>query len=753
VTVVPSTRYRILEQIGRGGMGVVYRARDTHLERDVALKVLPQGSLADEAARRRFRKEALALSQLNHPNVATVHDFETRDGVDCLVMEFVPGVALDRRIAEDGPLEEREVLRIGLQAAAGLEAAHARGVIHRDFKPHNLVVTPDGRVKVLDFGLARSLRSDAVPAIAITRTEAAGAVGTLAYLAPEVLGGEPASERSDLYSLGVVLYEMATGRLPFSGDTALSFMYAILNQTPAAPATLDPRLSTGLSAAILRALDRDPARRHASVRELASDLERLVASASAPAGAGARPRAIESIAVLPLENLSGDPAHEFFADGMTEALIAGLAKLGGLRVISRTSAMRYKGARRPLPEIARELRVDAVLEGAVVRSGGRVRVSAQLIRAATDEHLWAESYERALDDVLALQSELARTIAVQVQGTLTPQAAARLGESRSVDPAAYDAYLKGRQQWYRRTPESVFRAVEHLRRALDREPEWALAHAALADAYDLLGFFSYLSPGEAFPAATAAATRALELDPHLGEAHVSLAYARHYYDWDWAAAEASFRRGIELNPGYALGHQWYMNLLTSRGRFDEARAEVAKGRELDPLSPVMVGARVWVEYYAREYASGLEHYQASIALDPRLPPIRLYAGWSLECLERFDEAIEVFEEAILHGGRPPVLLLSLARVHAKLGHGARARRLLEEAQLAAELGYLDPFLTALVWSALGDADRAFEALERAYLDRSHWLVFVDLDPRLDELRADPRFAGLARRVEAGGRVG
>ncbi len=741
-------RYQIVEQIGAGGMGVVYRARDLHLERDVALKVLPAGSLADDAARRRFRKEALALSQLNHPNVATVHDFDTRDGVDYLVMEFVPGAGLDRRIAT-GPIEERELLRIGLQAAAGLEAAHARGVIHRDFKPHNLVVTPDGRVKVLDFGLARSIHPEAAPAIAMTQTEAAGAMGTLAYLAPEVLGGQPADERSDLYSLGVVLYEMATGKAPFAGATALSLMYAILNQTPVAPSSLNAKLSRALDAAILRAIDRDPVRRHASVRELASDLERLLTTGSAPGGGSVEKR-IESIAVLPLENLSGDAGHEFFADGMTEALIAGLAKLGGLRVISRTSAMRYKGTRKSLPEIARELRVDAVLEGAVVRSGNRVRVTAQLIHAASDDHMWAESYERPLDDVLALQGELARTIAIQVQGTLTPQAAARLGEVRNVDPVAYDAYLKGRQFWYRRTPESLFRAVEYLRRALDREPEWALAHAGLADAYDLLGFFSYLSPREAFPAAKTAALRALELDPNLGEAHVSLAYLQLYYDWNWTASEAGFRRGIELNPGYALAHQWYMNLLTARGRFDEARLAIARGRELDPLSPIMVGAGVWIEYYAREYQRGLGHYREAIALDPRLPPIRIYAGWSLECLGDTGQAIEAFEEAIRFGGRPPVFLLSLARAHAKNGEPAAAHRLMEEAQVGAEHGYLDPFLVALVWSALDDPDRAIELLERAYQERSHWLVFLNVDPRLDELRSDPRFLDLARRVEAGG---
>ena len=740
-------RYQILGQIGAGGMGVVYRARDTHLDRDVAVKLLPAGSLADDAARRRFRKEALALSQLNHPNVATVHDFDTRDGVDYLVMEFVPGVSLDERIAA-GPLEERDILRIGLQAAAGLEAAHARGVIHRDFKPHNLRVTPDGRVKVLDFGLARSLEADT--AIAVTQTQTMGVVGTLAYMAPEVLAGRPADARSDLYSLGVVLYEMATGRAPFPGDTAIALMYAILNRPPDAPRSLNPKLSAGLEAVILRAVDRDPARRHASVRELSEAFEHLVSAQSSLGAAGAV-RTLDSIAVLPLENLSGDPGQEFFADGMTEALIAGLAKLGGLRVISRTSAMRYKGTRKPLPEIARELRVDAVLEGSVVRAGNRVRVTAQLIHATTDEHLWAESYERPLDDVLVLQGDLARTIATHVRGTLAPEAAKRSSGERSIDPGAYEAYLKGREQTYRRMPESLFRGVDYLRRVLEREPNWALAWAGLAEAYDLIGYFSCLPPGEAFPAAAAAARRALDLDPTLGQAHVALAYAQHHYDWDWEASEASYRRGLELAPGYALGHVWYMNVLITRGRLEEAFAETAKAAELDPLSAVAVACEAMVEYYARDFPRVLEAFRKGHEIGNLPASWRMYEGWARDCMGDLAGAVRTFEETIERGGRTPIFVLSMARAHARLGHAATAHRLLREVQDAAAESYLDPFMVAPVWGALGDVDRGIEALARAYAERSHWLVFMESDARLDELRGDPRFADLARHVQAGGR--
>ncbi len=738
------SRYRLLEQIGAGGMGVVYRAQDERLMRDVAIKVIGPGLLTDDAARRRFRKEALALSQLSHPNIAVIHDFDTHEGVDFLVMEYIAGVTLEQRLAA-GPIPEPELLPLALQLVEALCSAHDQGVVHRDLKPGNLRITPEGRLKVLDFGLARILGPGTGAGLTATLSEGQGAAGTLAYMPPEVLGGAPADERSDLYSLGAVLYEMATGCRPFAADSALALMYAVLNSTPAPPRGRAPGISPRLEEIILRALDRDPARRPSSARDVRDDLKRLAAVSAAGAGAlgaaaGGAAR-IESIAVLPLENLSGDPAQEFFADGMTEALIADLAKVGALRVISRTSVMCFKGVHKPLPEIARELRVDAIVEGSVVRGGDRVRITAQLIDARTDTHLWAESYERAMSDVLSLQGEVARAIAREVHIKLAPLAA-----PRKVDPEAYEYYLKGRYCWNRRTEDDLRRAVECFRLAIDRDPSSALAYAGLADAHNLQGFFYIQPPAETFAHARAMALRAIELDPSLGEAHNSLAYARLYYDWDWAGAEGEFRRAIELSPNYSVAHLWYANLLPARGRFEEALAEGRKARELDPLSIVAHHVLGWVYFFMRDFERSLSQMQARLEVDRQWVYGYVWTSWPMQQLGRHDEAIANLEQAVDLSGGTTLTRASLAHGLALGGRDAEARALLAILIEQSSTRYVSPFLVALVWIGLGERDHAFEWLEKACDDRSHWLVFVDVDARLDPVRDDPRFESVRRRV-------
>ena len=741
------SRYHILEQIGAGGMGVVYRARDERLERDVAIKVLSAGLLADEASRRRFRKEALALSQLSHPGIAVLHDFDTDGETDFLVMEYIPGATLDQRLAS-GPIPEPELARYAIQAAEGLAAAHDLGVIHRDLKPGNLRITPDGRLKILDFGLARVLDPAVRPGLAATQTEGHAVVGTLAYMAPEVLGGVGADSRSDVYSMGVVLYEMATGRAPFVEESGLALMYAVLNRTPPAPRTTNPSISPRLDAIILRAIDREPGRRYESARRLLDDLRDLAAAAEGSAetrGAPGRDR-IESLAVLPLENLSGDPTQEFFADGMTEALIADLAKIGSLKVISRTSAMRFKGVRKPLPEIARELRVDAIVEGSVVRGGDRVRISAQLIDARSDTHLWGESYERALGDVLSLQSEVARAIAGEVRIKLSPQADQRLARTPRVDPAAFEAYLKGRYCWNRRTEGDLRRAADYFRQAIERDPGYALAHVGLADAFNLQGFLNVLPPGEAFPRARAAALTAVQIDAQLGEAHNSLAYARLYHDWDWAEAERGFRRALELSPGYSVAHQWYMNLLATQGRFDEALQEGMKARELDPFSVITTNAVGWMYFHKRDFERALAEMRIAMEIDPDFMIAHVWCSWPLLELGRYEEAISELERGVALAGD-----MSLPRAYQAYGL-ARAGRAVEARAIRTALveqsatRYVSPYLLALIHVGLGEHEASLEWLERALADRSHWMTFLNVDQKLDPLRGDPRFEALRRQV-------
>ena len=732
------SRYRIAEKIAEGGMGVVYLARDTRLERDVALKVLRPGVLTDDHARRRFRREALALSQLNHPNIATIFDFDSEAGQEFLVMEFIQGETLDVRLAR-GPLPESEVIRIGLEIAAGLSAAHARGVIHCDIKPSNLFVTADGHVKVLDFGVAR-LRQ-AGPG-ATTQLTATGAIaGTLHYMAPEVLAGQPSDERSDLYAFGVVLYQLATGRLPFSGTTAVAVMNAVINQSPPAPRTLRPELSPGLESALLHLLQRDPAARPASVRDAAAALERVAA-----AGGEGRP-VIRSLAVLPLGNLSGDRAQEFFSDGMTEALIADLARFKDLRVISRTSAMRYKNATKPLPEIARELNVDAIVEGSVLRGGDRVRITAQLIHAPTDTHLWAESYERPINDVLSLQSEVARAIAREIHLVLTPQAEARMRSTQQVKPQAYDAYLKGQDQWNRRTEVAMYRALDYFNRAIEHEPTWPQAYAGLSATLDVMGYYGYMEPHEAFERARQAALHALELDEGSAEAHAALAYTYHYYDWRWDDAEREYARAHELNPGYAIGYLWHLNILTVCGRFEEARAEARRAQELDPLSLIINSCDGWVSFFAHEFERSVTELRRSQALDPTFMISRLWCGWSLVELGRMDEALIDLRAAVRISDRSPESLASLSYAQARAGLADEARATLAELEGMASRHFVSGYLIALAKIGLGEHDEAFAGLERAFEQRAHWVTFMRVDPRLDPLRSDPRFAQLEQRLQ------
>src|SRR5581483_6557780 len=575
--------YRILERIGAGGMGVVYRAHDQRLERDVALKVLPPGTLADDSARKRFRQEALAISRLNHPNIATVHDFDTQRGVDFLVTELVPGSTLDEMLAAR-PLPEKDVLQIGLQLAEGLDAAHRAGVIHRDLKPGNLRLTPEGRVKILDFGLAKRVDPADQTSLTQSRSESDGVAGTPAYMAPEQLKGGKVDTRADLWAAGVVLYELATGQRPFQGQTANALAAEIVYAAPPSPQRIQPKLSSRIADIILKCLEKDPENRYQSAKELVVDLRRLVSpsaatatsvapplrrqvgrKALATAGAvvlaiiaaatylyfhrtppGAVPTPITSLAVLPLANLSGDVNQEYFADGVTEALITELSRIRGLKVISRTSAMQYKDLKKPVPQIASELGVDAVMEGSVQREGDQVRISIQLIDAPADKSLWAEQYQREYRSILALQSEVARAVVQQIKITLTPQEQVRLRGAGTIVPEAHEAYLKGRFYWNKRTAEDLKKSLEYYQQAIDSDPNYASAYAGMADAYALLGFRGSLPPQEALTRGRDAALRAIDLDGTLAEPHASLAFIAQTR-WDWASAEREYKRALDLN--------------------------------------------------------------------------------------------------------------------------------------------------------------------------------------------------------------
>jgi serine/threonine-protein kinase len=779
--------YRILEKIAAGGMGVVYRARDEQLERDVALKVLPSGTLSDDSARRNFRREALALAKLNHPNIETVYEFGSQDDLDFLVMEYVSGRTLAERLVS-GALPEKEVIALGMQIAAAIEEAHERGIVHRDLKPANIAIAARGQAKVLDFGLAKLLRpDDELTTDHLTDTQAAA--GTLPYMSPEQLLGEPVDARGDVYSIGVVLYEMATGRRAFSGDLPSRVIDAILHGPLVPPRALDSRISPELERIILKCMDKDPEHRYQSARELLVDFRRLAApsstSAVAPGPApplwrriltptvlgiaallalavtltalnvsGLRdrlmgltaPPKVGSLAVLPLENLSHDPEQEYFADGMTEALITDIAKIRTLRVISRTSVMRYKGTKKPLSQIARELNVDVVVEGSVQRSGDRVRIDAQLIDARKDRNLWTESYQSDLSDVLALQGNVARAIAGEVRVQLTPEERAVLSATRSVKREAYEAYLHGLYSLNKRTPKDVRRGIEYFQKAIDIDPTYALAYAGLADGDILLEDQGELPPREAMPRARAATKKALELDDSLAQAHASLAAIEWTYEWDLTAAGKQFERTLSLDPNYATAREWYAVYLTEMGRFDEAIAQIQRAHELDPLSLIIEVNLGRCYYFARRYDEAIERLQRFEQREPDFWIVHMILGQTYLVMGRLTDATSELERANALQPDYPRNLGVLGDAYGRAGRRSEAEKLSQELDTLSRTHYVSPVYNALIHMGLGDKPQALTLLEKAYTERSDWMPQLNTEPEFDLLRAEPRFRTLLRRV-------
>jgi len=725
-------RYHIESEIGSGGMATVYLAQDLKHHRKVAIKIL-KPELAAVLGGERFVQEITTTAQLQHPNILSLFDSGSADGFPYYVMPYIEGETLRQKLARETQLAVEEAVRITTEVGDALDYAHRHGVVHRDIKPENILLQA-GRPIVADFGIAIAVQQAAGPRL----TETGLSLGTPAYMSPEQATGDRAiTAASDVYSLASVLYEMLTGDPPFTGTNVRAMIARIVTETPTPVIRVRPSVPRHVSVAVERALDKVPADRFVSGRAFAAALTADEARAGTEGG---------PIAVLPFTNMSADPENEFLADGIAEEIINALTKLEGLRVVARTSAFAFKGRQEDLRSVGRQLGVDHILEGSVRRAGNRLRVTAQLVNATDGYHLWSERYDRTMDDVFAVQDEISQAIVDTLKLKLHATAAGRLVTPGTGDLEAYNAFLKGLYFWNRRGP-NLERALRHFEAAARLDPGYARAWAALADTQNLMGFYRYAPPREAFPAAMASARRALEIDPAMAPAHTSLGFALTYYDWDWVRAEQAFRRSRELDPNYATNHHWYAEFLMLRGRLAEAVAGAEHARDLDPIGlilGVMVG---WAYYYARRFDDAIRVLQGTLDLDPEFVPAYVWLAPAHLLSGHPAEAAETCRlERDLSGDDGSLTLHVEAAAVARSGDTEAAEPIVTavERRAATTPGYT--WEAALAHAGLGHREATLTWLERAVEERSPLLASMAVEPLLDPMRDDPRFHAVLDRV-------
>ena len=781
--------YRIETLIGVGGMGEVFLARDEQLGRKAALKLLPEHLTADEAQLSRFKAEARSASALNHPNILTVYEIGSKGNVRFIATEFIEGVTL-RALLDDEKMNLRTALEIAVQVASALTAAHEAGVVHRDIKPENIMLRPDGYVKVLDFGIAKLTEEG--PArehheLATTsglQTRPGLVLGTGRYMSPEQARGQKVDARSDIWSLGVVLYEMVVGIPPFLGETPSDCIASILTKELPPLSGVLPDVPLNLEEILQKALRKDRDERYQTARELLGDLHTLKGELelAGPAHAGVIVRQIKrhkrgvllmlavailaagafayafffvapppppnekSIAVLPFENLSEEKSSAYFADGIQDEILTRLSKIADLKVISRTSTQRYKHTSQSPSQIAHQLGVANLLEGSVQRTNDQVRVNVQLITAANDTHLWAETYDRKLTDIFVVESDIATTIAKTLQARLTGAEKTAIAKRPTANPEVYELCLKGRFFWNKRTAADLRKAIEYFNQALDKDPSYAPAYAGLTDAYLVLNQYGAASPADSFPQAAAAAKKAIELDDTLAEAHTSLACSLAYYDFDFEQSLKEFQRAIELNPNYATAHHWLSNgVLTALGQFERGIAEGKRAVELDPLSLIINTDLGQDFFYARRYDEAIAQLRKTIEMDPRFYFAHWALGAALQLKGQLGEAVAEYNKAVELNDDPSVLAL-LGQAYARTGQRDEAQKILVRLSEEARSRYVQAYSFALMYLALGDKERAIDEMERAYRERDANVAQIRVDPMLDDLRGNERFEALVNRI-------
>jgi serine/threonine-protein kinase len=700
--------------------------------------------MADRKISSRLEREARLLASLSHPNIAAIfEELAEAEGATYLILEYVPGRTLADRIAE-GLINLEEVLSIACQTAAALAAAHGHGIIHRDLKPGNIKITPEGNVKVLDFGLAKAIEEAGTQIQQSTVTQPGRVVGTPAYMSPEQAVGDPVDYRTDIWSLGVVIYEMLTGELPFQGNTQQALTHCILHDEPKRLTRVRRDAPINLERLISKMLQKDRLSRHGSMKAVFEELESVRRDSVNDAAASKRS---PSIAILPFVDMSPAKDQEYFCDGMAEELINALTQIKDLRVIARTSAFSYKGKDVNVREIGRELDVTTVLEGSVRKAGNRLRITAQLVDTTGGHHLWSERYDREMGDIFSIQDDITLAIVDKLKPKLLGGEKTKIVKRYTEDPEAWDLYSWGRHFWNRRTEDGFKTAINFFEQAIKKDPSYALAYAGLADCYNLLGYYAYMEPNEAFPKAKNAALETLEFDDKLAEAHASLGWVLFFYEWDWERTETEFKRAIDLNPNYATAHHWYSVFLFTMERFDESVDKIKRAQELDPRS-MMINITVgWPYYFGRRYDDAVKAFQNALLIDEEF----WYSHWSLGVYYyqkgMYEKALDEYRKAkVSYKGRQQQIETYIGITYARMGRGEEAQQVLDKLLERSKQEYVKPRFFADLYFAMEDNDKGFDWLERARIGRDSWMPFVRVDPFYDSVRSDPRYSELLEKM-------
>jgi len=777
------SHYRIIEKLGEGGMGVVYKAQDTKLDRVVALKFLPHHLTVNDAEKARFLQEAKVAATLNHPNVCVIHSIEEVEDKQFIVMELVDGRTL-REVIQSAIPNPQSAISYAVQIGEALHEAHSKGIVHRDIKCENMMVNSRNQIKVMDFGLAKLKGS-------LKLTKATSTVGTLAYMAPEQIQGGEVDGRSDLFSFGVVLFEMLTGKMPFRGEHDAAIMYSILNEEPEPLTKYVPDASAELLHILNRALEKDPGDRYQHVDDMVSELRRLqkpsirvvrpaqmehsgtLTGTSMPAispkksnlrlliaavaivllGGAAwllfqnKPgQKITSMAVLPFINSGPDQSAEYLSDGFTESLINSLSRLPGVKMMSRNSVFRYKGKDADPQIVGKELDVAAVLMGRIVQSAEGLSVSVELVNTSDNSHIWGDQYQRKSSEIITLQNDISRELSKQLSISLTGDQEKQITKNATENTEAYQLYLKGRFYWNKRTAEGFRKAEELFQSAIDKDPGYALAYTGLADCYNLMASYFILPPSEAFPKLRAAANKAIELDNTLAEPHTNLASIAVDYDWRFDDAEREFKRSIELNPNYATAHHWYAEFLAAMGRKEEGLMEIHKAIEIDPLAPILYVSSSLINLSLGDQQKALAEADRALEISPRFPRAFSIKAVTLAEMKREAEALESAREAITASENGIEYRALFGYVSGRFGNRQDADKILHELTERSKSEFVAPTLFALVYTGLGNKDKAFEWLEKVYNTRSADAAYLNLEPAWGTLRGDPRFTALTKKI-------